>query len=404
MHIVFVIPYFHPALEYGGQPKSSYDLARSLTRRGHRVTVLTTDSGGHSRLPLKNGFATEHNLEGIQVFYYPNLSNYLAFHQRLFLPIGLFRNIRRHLAGCDLVHVHELRSSPTVAAYKAAKKLQLPFILSTHGGLQWLGKRTAKYMFDKIWGQSILRHASKLIAISPVEEQDARAFGAKAEQIRLLPNAVFSEDYSELPHHGEFRRRWNIRAEKIVLFLGRLHWIKGADLLIDALSESGPSLTNVHLVIAGPDDGQERELRRKIEAAGLTNLTTFTGYLDHAAKLQAFVDAALVAIPSRSEVFAITALEALLCGRPVVLSSACGLFPMPGSDCGVWKFKSENVKDLATTLSTSLSANEFVSSKGREFVIREFSPEAIAKRAEVIYQEAMAAAKSSYSASSQTTT
>src|SRR6187431_198526 len=100
MHIVFVIPYFYPALQYGGQPKSSYDLSRALTRRGHRVTVLTTDSGGRSRLPLKKGKTTGENLDGIQVFYYPNLSNYLAFRHRLFLPPGLFRNMRRHLSSC----------------------------------------------------------------------------------------------------------------------------------------------------------------------------------------------------------------------------------------------------------------------------------------------------------------
>jgi len=389
MHIVFVIPYFYPALEYGGQPKSCYDLSRALTRRGHRVTVVTTDSGGHSRLRLKKGAPAEQNLDGIQVFYYPNLSNYLAFHQRLFLPLGLFRNMLRHLSGCDLVHVHELRSPPTVAAYKTARKLQLPFVLSTHGGLQWLGKRTAKYLFDKMWGQSILQHATKLISVSPLEEKDARDFGAKPEQIRLLPNVVFPEDYSELPRAGQFRNRWNIRAEKIILFLGRLHWIKGADLLVDSLSASIPSLRNVHLVIAGPDDGQERELRRKIEGSDLKNRTTFTGYLDHAFKLQAFVDASVVVIPSRSEVFAITALEALLCCRPVVLSSACGLFPMPGTDCGVWQFRSENVNDLAKTLDMSLSTGGSQSSKGREFVIREFSPEAVAERAEIIYEEAI---------------
>jgi glycosyltransferase involved in cell wall biosynthesis len=388
MRIAFVIPYFYPALQYGGQPKSSYDLARALSRRGHKVTVLTTDSGGLARLQLNGGKPARRNFDGIDVLYYRNLSNYLAYHHRLFLPLGLFRDVRRQFAQCDIAHVHELRSPPTVAAYNAAKKLQLPFILSTHGGLRWLGKRTAKFFFDKMWGQSILRHATKLIAVSPREEEDAREFGAKPEQIRVLPNIIFPEDYSDLPRAGDFRRRWNIREDKIALFLGRLHWIKGADLLIDAFFRSAP-MTDVHLVIAGPDDGQERELRRKVEASGLKSRITFAGYLDHAAKLQAFVDTSVVVIPSRSEVFAITALEALLCCRPVVLSSACGLFPMPGSECGVVQFKSEDLADLDETLQAALSGSGSSPSKGREFVIREFSPDAVGKRAEVIYEEAI---------------
>jgi glycosyltransferase involved in cell wall biosynthesis len=389
MHIAFVIPYFYPALQYGGQPRSSYDLARALIRRGHRVTVLTTDSAGNARLPLKKGTPTAQNVEGIEVFYYPNLSNYLAFHQRLFLPLGMFQNMRRQLATCDVVHVHELRSPTTVSAYKAAKKLHVPMVLSTHGGLKWLGKRTAKFFFDKMWGKSIVRHAAKLIAVSPIEEQDARDFGVKREQVRLLPNMVFPEDYSNFPKAGGFRRRWNIREEKIVLFLGRLHWVKGADLLVDALSASAGSFPKVHLVIAGPDDGQERELRRKLEGTELEKRTTFTGYLDHDAKLQAFVEAAVVVIPSRSEVFAITALEALLCCRPVVLSSACGLFPMPGNECGVWRFQSENATDLTETINTALSEGQSVGAAGRDFVIREFSPGPVAERAEVIYEEAI---------------
>src|SRR5262245_659048 len=191
MHIAFVIPYFYPALQYGGQPKSCYDLARALSRRGHKVTVLTTDSGGLARLQLDGGKPARRNFDSIEVLYYPNLSNYLAYHHRLFLPLGLFHDVRRPFAPYAIAHVHELRSPPTVAAYNAARKLQLPFILSTHGGLQWLGKRTAKFFFDKMWGQSILRHATKLIAVSPREEEDARDFGAKPEQIRVLPNIIF---------------------------------------------------------------------------------------------------------------------------------------------------------------------------------------------------------------------
>jgi len=389
MHITFVIPYFYPALQYGGQPKSAYDLARALLSRGHRVTVLTTDSGGHSRLPTKNGRTTAQNVGGIEVFYYPNLSNYLAFHHRLFLPLGLFRNIRRHLADCDVVHVHELRSFLTVVAHYAVKRLQLPLVLSPHGGLKWLGKRTAKYVFDRFWGQSIFHDAAKLIAVSPVEEQDARHFGAAPEKVRLLPNVLFAEDYTNLPQRGTFRRRWKIREEKIVLFLGRLHWVKGADLLVDALSTLPAWSMKHHLVIAGPDDGQERELRRKLQGTPLEKQTTFTGYLDHPAKLQAFVDADVVVIPSRSEVFAITALEALLCCKPVVLSSACGLFPMPGNECGIEQFTSENVTDLARAIDSVLSQAASGRSRGREFVIREFSPEPVAERAEVIYEEAI---------------
>ncbi|HYR89058.1 MAG TPA: glycosyltransferase [Terriglobia bacterium] len=389
MRLVFAIPYFHSAWQYGGTPRAAFELARGLVRRGHVVKVLTTDSAGSSRIPSSPHAHGAMNVEGIDVVYYRNLSNYLAFRHRLFLPLALFHDVRRQLSGYDIVHIHELRNTVTVAAYEAVRKVGLPFVLSPHGGLQWLGKHRAKLVFDKLWGRSILRHATRLIAVSPLEEKDARMFDVKPEQISLLPNTVFPDDYANLPESGEFRQKWQIREDKIVLFLGRMHWVKGADLLIKALAQSHASLSNVHLVIAGPDDTQERELRRMLAGTPLQQRTTFTGFLDHKAKLQALVDASVVAIPSRSEVFAIAALEALMCGTPVILSSACGIFPSPGIDSGVWRFENENIADLACRLHTTLNMDSGKSFAGREFVIREFSPGRVAERAEYIYEEAI---------------
>lgn len=387
MRIVFVIPYFYPALQYGGQPKSCYELARALVRRGHSVTVVTTDSAGSARLSPDPAAGIRRTVENIEVFYYRNLSNYLAFRHRIFLPIALFLNIRHHLSDCDVLHIHELRSTLTVAAYRAARSLGVPFVLSPHGGLRWLGKENAKRLFDNMWGKAILGDAARLVAISPLEVKDAQTFGVGPERVRILPNLIFPEDYANLPRKGDFRRRWNIGEEKIVLFLGRLHWIKGADLLIRAMAGSS---SNARLVIAGPDDGQESQLRQILAGTELEKRTTFTGYLDHAAKLESLVDADVVAIPSRSEVFAITAVEALVCGTPVIMSSSCGLFPLPGTNCGVFGFKNENVGDLVDKLRILLNEDcGVVPSAGRAFVLREFGPDAIAERAEVIYEEAI---------------
>src|SRR4030095_10843657 len=102
MRVAFVIPYFYPALEYGGTPRSAYELARELVRRGHDVKVITTDSGGSSRLSFDVSGA-DPNTRDLKVFYYRNLSNYLAFRHRLFFPLRLFSNILSHLEHCDVV-------------------------------------------------------------------------------------------------------------------------------------------------------------------------------------------------------------------------------------------------------------------------------------------------------------
>jgi len=120
MRIGFVIPYFYPALGYGGTPRIAYEMARALVRRGHQVQVLTTDSGGHNRIPAdvisriqKNG------MDGIQVRYYGNLSSNLAYRHRVFFPLRFFFDVKPRLLENDIVHIHDLRSFLAVAAHSA---------------------------------------------------------------------------------------------------------------------------------------------------------------------------------------------------------------------------------------------------------------------------------------------
>jgi glycosyltransferase involved in cell wall biosynthesis len=377
MNVTFVIPYFYPALQYGGQPKSAYELARALVSRGHTVRVLTTDSAGESRLP-----SGRRQVDGIDVVYYRNLSNSLAFRQRIFWAPALFREMKEQLKSADVLHIHELRATSTVSAYRAAKALGKPFVISTHGGLRHLGRKGLKVIFDRLWGRRLLEDAAAVIAISPVEEGEARTMGVQASRIHELPNMIAPEEYGPLPPKGLFRSRLKLGGKRVILFLGRLHWIKGADILLDAFRRLGDD--KAHLVIAGPDDGQESELRRNAGPG-----VTFAGYLDHKAKLEAFVDADILVVPSRSEVFAITAVEALACGCPVILSDVCGLHPMPSRSEGVIAFRSEDAADLASKLSAALNDPELRASAkaGTGFVQANFAKETIGERAEHIYRK-----------------
>jgi glycosyltransferase involved in cell wall biosynthesis len=299
----------------------------------------------------------------------------------------LFRELRRELIGSDILHIHELRSTLSVFAYRAARQQRLPYVVSTHGGLRHLGRRSIKILFDAAWGARILREAAAIVAISPVEETDAKAFAVKPERIQKLPNMVSPSDYELLPPKGLFRSRWGLGSGKILLSLGRLHWIKGVDLLIRAFKNASRPHGDIQLVIAGPDDGQENELRTMSRKLGIDSAVTFTGFLDHQAKLEAFSDADALVIPSRSEVFAITAVEALACGCPVLVSDACGLYPMPGPEHGVLSFKSEDTRDLAAKLSQVIEDRSLrsMAQRGREFVISEFGAEQVSRRAESIY-------------------
>jgi glycosyltransferase involved in cell wall biosynthesis len=105
-------------------------------------------------------------------------------------------------------------------------------------------------------------------------------------------------------------------------------------------------------------------------------------------KVQALVDSRLVVVPSRSEVFAITAVEALMCSRPVLLSSACGLYPMPDERHGVRLFDPHSIESFARNLQSAVMDEQFFAAaqNGRNFVRNEFSIQAVTGKLEGVYQ------------------
>jgi glycosyltransferase involved in cell wall biosynthesis len=265
-----------------------------------------------------------------------------------------------------------------------ARDISLPYVLSPHGGLRHLGKALAKRVFDGLWGNSILKHAAAVAALSAREKAEALSFGILEARIHRLPNAIDVSEYELTPSPDSFRRRWNLAPVKTILFLGRLNRIKGIDVLIEAFLLLRREGQDIQLVLAGPDDGESSNVPRRKDIL-------LTGYLDQQAKLAALAAANVVVLPSRSEGSPVVLFEALLCRRPAIVSSACEL-PMSQPEAhGVLQFESLNARELRDRLlfaltDPHLSDNAAV---GRDFVFREFSPKVVAEKAERIYEEAV---------------
>jgi glycosyltransferase involved in cell wall biosynthesis len=361
MKIGVVTPYFYPAWEYGGTPRAAFELARALAARGHELRVLTTGPQTETK-----------TVHGVRILYYRNLSNGIAFKHRLFLPLGFRPGLRQELRGCDVLHIHEFRSTLSVPAVRIARRMNIPYVLSPHGGLQHLGKKAAKTIFDVMWGRSILENAAAVTVLTDKEKQEAVHFGARESRVLPLPNVIDAAAYADLPGRTSSR--------KTILFLGRLNRIKGIDVLLKAFE----GLQDVKLVLAGPDDGEGTNIP---SSANILR----TGFLDHGAKLQALVNSDVVVLPSRSEASPVVLYEALLCLRPTVVSSACELPMTDPAMYGVLPFKSMDAGDLREKLLFALT-NRHLSDNaavGRDFVVKTFSPEVVAEQAGRIYEEAI---------------
>lgn len=383
---ILLISSTFPPRRFGGITESSYILAKSLVKKGHEVTVYTTDvNDRYSRILEVKGVK---NVDGIRVCYFENISNWLAS-ERLYLPKGLARATKRDLNNFDVIHLNEYRSFQSIIVHRYAKRYGVPYVLQARGSLlRIMARQRLKQIYDIFWGYSLLRDASKVIALTQMEAEQYRKMGVSEDKIEVVPNAIDLAEFENLPQRGEFRKKWNIDdSQKIVLFLSRIHKIKGPDLLAKAFAELSKEIDDAKLVIAGPDDGYLPELKRLIKELKIEEKVLFTGLVHGRDKLEAYIDAEVYVLPSSYEIFGRTLLEAMACGTPVVVTDRCGIADVVNGQAGlvVPYDKDALGKAIADILSDEKRRRDF-GERGKLLVRERFSWSIIAERIEDIYK------------------
>jgi glycosyltransferase involved in cell wall biosynthesis len=169
LKILQVISSFPPAYAYGGPLQAAYGMSRELVRRGHEVSVFTTDVyDAHSRLkPAQNPTY----LDGISVYHFRNLNNRLA-QKNLPLAPAMFIALRRQVKNFDLVHIHEYISAQAVFTRHFCGKYGVPYLLQPHGSLPVIvEKQGLKRIYDLVWGR-------RLLEVNPLPGENTQNQGA----------------------------------------------------------------------------------------------------------------------------------------------------------------------------------------------------------------------------------
>jgi glycosyltransferase involved in cell wall biosynthesis len=319
MRILQVISTFYPALAFGGPVKVAYDICTELAKRGHEVEVFTTNAYDQT-YNFKPKFR-EQIMNGFKVTYFKNILRY----SNLFISPEMIVELRKKLKEFDVVHTHFGRQAYDVVVGLFASRYGVPYVLQAHGSIPRIEKRFRQCLYDAVFGYRILKNASKVIALSRVEAEQYMAMGVPDEKIAIIPNGIDLSEYAVLPSKGVFRKKFGIDDEKIVLYLGRIHRIKGVDVLVRAFANIVEKLDDAKLVVAGPDDGYLGELESLIKALKIEDKVLISGPLYGRDKLEAYVDADVYVLPSRYEIFGMTVLESVACGTPVILTEDCGI-------------------------------------------------------------------------------
>ena len=330
MKILHVAHFFYPCLSAGGVVNASYQIA-SKQGKDDDVKVISSDSC-KERLKFPNG-RYDVDVDGIKVDYFKNLSNGFKLKTMLDTPLAAPFKIRKDIKDYDIVHIHEHRQTLAIIASYFARKNNIPYIVQAHGSvLPFFQKEGLKNLFDKVFGFKILHNASCVFALTEVEKEQYLKMGVDEDKIEIVPLGINLEEYENLPAYGKFRSKFNIgENDKLILFVGRIHEIKGLDLLLDAFndlivqSNEKNSLENIDcssikLAIVGPDDGYLVKLEEKVKEYSLEENVIIAGPLYKEEKQEALVDCDVFVMPSKYESFTTSGLEAMACSKPLVLT------------------------------------------------------------------------------------
>lgn len=360
----------------GGTVNVIYNLSRVLMQRGHDVVIYTSD------FELDQDYIS--SLKGVMVYPFHCWSSLARFY---IMPL-MVAETKRKLKDFGIIHLHCYRSFQSIMIHHYAKKYSIPYVLDAHGSTPRAGKRRLKWLFDVTFGYKILRGACKVIAETGVGVNEYKELGVNQNKIVLIPPPFSVEEFSHLPPPGIFRRKYNIKEEHIILFLGRINWIKGIDFLVESFYELIRDKNDVILVIVGPDDGYKSTLEKLMDKLNLIDKVLFTGFLSGDDKLSALVDVDMLVQTSRYEQGTGVPFEAVLCNTPIIVSKNTGSSENVSRIDAGYLVEFGNKKELKNTMQKILddpTEAMIKTQKAKEYIIKNLSMEKNVEKYEKVY-------------------
>lgn len=385
---ILMLSWEYPPRVVGGIARVVHDLSHRLTSDGHEVTVVTYKDGN---VPY---FEDD---DGVQVYRVDNFmissNNFIDWIMQLnFNMIAKTGEIIAEKGNFDVIHAHDWLTAYAGKTLKYA--YNTPLVSTIHateaGRNSGIRGETQKYINDTEW---MLTYESSEVIVNSnyMKNELQRLFGLPYEKINVVPNGVNLNLFNNIEKDYDFRRKFAMDNEKIILFMGRLVYEKGIQTLIAAMPKILAHYHDSKLIIAGKG-GMIDELRAQVNALGLNNKVYFTGYLASKDVQRMYKCADVSVFPSTYEPFGIVALEAMLSGTPVVVSDVGGLNEIVEHGVNGMKSYAGNPNSLADSILTLLHDPKLcdtVTKNAKLKVKTEYNWTKIAQDTHLAYQKAI---------------
>lgn len=351
--VLFVSPSFYPATYYGGPTFVNRALCDALSKdQSVQLRVLTTDADGpQARVSVAES----------EQCVYP-----ITYCRRVMPPDiapGLWWRLFGMVKRADVVHLNAVYSFTTIPTLAVCRLLRKPVVWSLHGALQrWPGRRRKPLKRAWISLANLLCEPERTVVHNATPEEETESLPALSRvRSTVIPYGVEVPDLpASRPQPG---------AGLSLLYLGRLHPIKGIENLVRALKLVETPVT-LEICGAGEESFAAR-LRKHVSELDLGDRVRFHARIPDELKASFFARADLCMVPSFKESFGSVVAEALAHGVPVIASQGTPWRRMEELGCGLWVENTPEAIAAAIDRAAQMPRLE-MGQRGRAWMEREF--------------------------------
>jgi glycosyltransferase involved in cell wall biosynthesis len=320
LRILHIIPSLAP--ETGGTAFSVLKFCEAQVRAGVKLIIYST---AWPRLENSREGMIVKSMEraGVDVGLFPAKEapfNLLLPHSPL-----LVESVRDHCREFDIIVNHSLWNPIATGCMRTLRKRGMNYALMPHGMLDpvvFARHPARKKLWAWAWERANVEGASLILFNTQAEEEKAKSCSWQLKRTFIFPHVIDLAYWRELPPPSHFEAKFpRLQNREVILFVGRLNWVKNLDRLVEAFAIVHARRPLSMLVLVGPDgDGTRSKLEAQGETLGVKDDLLFAGLQDEEDVRAAYSRGQVLALVSQKENFGLVAAEALAAGLPVVLS------------------------------------------------------------------------------------
>jgi glycosyltransferase involved in cell wall biosynthesis len=348
----------------GGVERHVYNLSIELNRLNHKVTVITTRSPNHDRLSEAVDFDVIRVPIDFRIYSSP-------------VPL---RVLNLSLEEFDVIHAHT--PVPLIADLVAIKNLRerRRFVLTYHNDISkdgLLGRFIAG-IYNCSFGSFLLKHSDIIITTTKSYALHSRQLRKYLYKVTVVPNGVDTRRFHPKLDKNKVREKYGIGEDaKVVLFVGNLEAYKGCEHLLSAFSMIMKEIKDVYLILVGKGSLESR-LKETAAKLCIKNRVFFAGYVKDNELPYYYAACDVFVLPSISghEGFGMVQLEAMACGKPVIVTNIPGVREVDAKELATIHIPPKSERALMKALLTVLRNEELaikMGDNGRKIVEEYYS-------------------------------